>query len=113
MKRQSGALPHDLATLSIMSEPGDLGGARRRAAGSPHFPFVDPIMHPLSRRGFLAASAAAIAALPTPAADEKPKKKKLILLPGRPSHGPGAHEFNAGAWILNKCLEKVTGLEVV
>ena len=27
---------------------------------------------------------------------EKPAKKKLILIAGKPSHGPGDHEFNAG-----------------
>jgi hypothetical protein len=36
----------------------------------------------------------------------------LLLLAGRPSHGAGAHEFNAGTLLLKKCLAKVPGLEV-
>lgn len=67
----------------------------------------------LSRRAFLAASAASVAALPALAQEVDTKKKKLILLAGKPSHGPGAHEFNAGVWILKKCLDNVKGLEVV
>jgi type 1 glutamine amidotransferase len=30
--------------------------------------------------------------------------KKLVLVAGRPSHGPGAHEFRAGCLLLAKCL---------
>ena len=38
--------------------------------------------------------------------------KKLVLVAGRPSHGPGAHEFNAGTMLLKKCLdENVAGIE--
>jgi hypothetical protein len=66
-----------------------------------------------TRRAFLAASAASVAALPALADDVEPKKTKLILHAGKPSHGPGAHEFNAGVWILKKCLDKVKGLTVV
>src|SRR4051812_44243931 len=29
---------------------------------------------------------------------------KLVLVAGKPSHGPGAHEFNAGVQLLAKCL---------
>ncbi len=72
----------------------------------------------LSRREFLAASAAAgTAGLRLPlanaiaAADEKPKK--LVLIAGTPSHGPGDHEFNAGVLLLDKCLKSVKGLETV
>ena len=71
------------------------------------------MFHDLTRRRFLAAGAASVAALPALAADEKPKKKKLVLLAGGPSHGPGEHEFNAGVWLLKKCLDAVEGLEVV
>jgi type 1 glutamine amidotransferase len=39
--------------------------------------------------------------------------KKLVLIAGKPSHGPGDHEFRAGMLLLKKCLEKVTGLQVV
>jgi type 1 glutamine amidotransferase len=33
-------------------------------------------------------------------------RKKLVLVAGRPSHGPGAHEFRAGCLLLEKCLEQ-------
>ena len=62
---------------------------------------------PLSRREFLAASSAAALTVPTFAAESK----KLVLIAGRPSHGPGAHEFNAGVQLLAKCLHGFPGLE--
>jgi hypothetical protein len=43
-------------------------------------------------------------------AEEKPKK--LILIAGKPSHGPGLHEFNAGCMLFQKCLSGIKGLEV-
>jgi hypothetical protein len=61
----------------------------------------------LSRRAFLAASAAALAA---PALAAEPKK--LVLIAGTPSHGPGAHEFNAGVQLLAKCLKDFPDLEL-
>jgi len=64
----------------------------------------------LSRREFLAASAAVAAASNLPAAEPKPKK--LVLMAGTPSHGPGAHEFNAGVKLLAKCLEPVKAVTV-
>jgi hypothetical protein len=60
--------------------------------------------HPLSRRTFLGAAAGSLAL----AADAP--KKKLLLLAGSPSHGPGAHEFNAGVTLLKKSLDRVPGL---
>jgi hypothetical protein len=68
----------------------------------------------LSRRSFVATSAAGVGALALSSthAEEPKKKKKLVMLAGRPSHGPGAHEFNAGTLLLKRCLEKVPGLEV-
>ncbi len=40
--------------------------------------------------------------------------KTALLLAGRPSHGPGEHEHNAGILLLAKCLkENVPGLNVV
>jgi hypothetical protein len=69
----------------------------------------------LSRRDFLAASAVVgTTGLRLPvvkAADDKPKK--LVLIAGTPSHGPGDHEFNAGVLLLDKCLKGVKGLETV
>jgi hypothetical protein len=67
----------------------------------------------LSRRLFLGASASALSVLTLPRAIAAgAKKKKLVMLAGRPSHGPGAHEFNAGTMLLRKCLEKTPELEV-
>jgi type 1 glutamine amidotransferase len=36
--------------------------------------------------------------------------KKILLIAGRPSHGPGDHEFNAGCNLLKKCLDGVPGI---
>lgn len=63
----------------------------------------------LSRRDALAAGAALALAPNLLRADTKPKK--LVLIAGTPSHGPGDHEFNAGVRLLNQCLEKYPGLE--
>ena len=38
--------------------------------------------------------------------------KKIILVAGRPSHGPGEHEFRAGCLLLQKCLATAPGVEV-
>ena len=38
---------------------------------------------------------------------------KVVLIAGRPSHGPGDHEFNAGCKLLAKCLAEVPGVEPV
>jgi type 1 glutamine amidotransferase len=32
-------------------------------------------------------------------------RKKIVMVAGTPSHGPGAHEFNAGTRLLKKCLD--------
>jgi hypothetical protein len=39
--------------------------------------------------------------------------KKIVLVAGRPSHGPGDHEFRAGALLLKSCLDKMPGVNVV
>src|SRR5213594_1393783 len=41
------------------------------------------------------------------------ERKKIVLLAGTPSHGPGDHEFNAGCLLLKKCLDKVPGVNAV
>jgi hypothetical protein len=64
-----------------------------------------------SRREFLAASAVVAASAPLLRAAEVPKK--LVLIGGSPSHGPGDHEFNAGVKLLAKSLDKVDRLKVV
>jgi type 1 glutamine amidotransferase len=38
---------------------------------------------------------------------------KIVLIAGRPSHGPGDHEFNAGCKLLAKCLSEVPGIDPV
>lgn len=66
----------------------------------------------LSRREFLAASAAVVSTAglrPPLAAADSPRK--LVMIAGTPSHGPGDHEFNAGVQLLAKCLHGVKGLE--
>lgn len=37
-------------------------------------------------------------------------KKKIVLVAGTPSHGPGDHEFNAGMQLLNQCLKGQEGV---
>jgi type 1 glutamine amidotransferase len=39
--------------------------------------------------------------------------KKLILIAGKASHGPGEHEHNAGLLLFQKCLASVPGINVV
>jgi hypothetical protein len=40
-------------------------------------------------------------------------EKKIVLVAGKQSHGPGDHEFKAGSLLLKKCLDQVGGLNVV
>src|SRR5947209_19722800 len=47
--------------------------------------------------------------LPAVAADAT----KIVLIAGRPSHGPGEHEFNAGTKLLVKCLKEMPGIDPV
>jgi len=57
----------------------------------------------------LIAAFVALSLLPAAA----PETKKLVILAGKQSHGPGDHEFRAGSLLLQKCLAKTPGLEVV
>jgi hypothetical protein len=66
----------------------------------------------LSRRAFLGASAAALGALAAPSVLAASAPRKLVMLAGKPSHGPLEHEFNAGVLLLAKSLAGVPGLEV-
>lgn len=50
--------------------------------------------------------ALALAQLAVSAAD-----KKILLVAGRVSHGPGDHEFRAGSMLLAKCLNQVPGIK--
>jgi len=36
--------------------------------------------------------------------------KKIVLVAGKQSHGPGDHEFRAGTILLKKCLDKLPGI---
>ncbi|MDA7866729.1 ThuA domain-containing protein [Verrucomicrobia bacterium] len=36
--------------------------------------------------------------------------KNIILIAGKPSHGPGDHEFNAGSLLLSQCLNALPGI---
>src|ERR1700694_3113228 len=67
---------------------------------------------PLSRRTFLGSAAIGIAALKAPAVYAAAPQKKLVMLAGKPSHGPMEHEFNAGVLLLAKSLARVPGLEI-
>jgi type 1 glutamine amidotransferase len=56
----------------------------------------------------------ALAASRPALADDPAEGKTVLLMAGRPSHGPGEHEHNAGIQLLAKCLqENVPGLKVV
>src|SRR5439155_9889993 len=37
--------------------------------------------------------------------------RRLVLVAGTPSHGPGEHEFNAGVTLLKRCLDRVSGVQ--
>ena len=37
-------------------------------------------------------------------------QKKIVLIAGAPSHGPGEHEHRAGCLLLKKCLDQVPGV---
>jgi Trehalose utilisation len=67
----------------------------------------------ISRRSFLNACAATVPALAASRVLADSKPRKLLMIAGTPSHGPGAHEFNAGTMLLHKCLAKTEGLHAV
>ncbi|HEV3081448.1 MAG TPA: ThuA domain-containing protein [Gemmataceae bacterium] len=69
--------------------------------------------HPaLSRRSFLGVAATAVSGIRLSMAQAGAPNKKLVMLAGKPSHGPLEHEFNAGVLLLAKCLATVPGLQV-
>jgi type 1 glutamine amidotransferase len=39
--------------------------------------------------------------------------KKIVLVAGKPSHGPGDHEHRAGMLLLGQCLGQVPGIQTV
>src|SRR6516225_3539408 len=38
--------------------------------------------------------------------------KRIVMIAGKPSHGPGEHEFRAGLLLFQKCLAGVPGIQV-
>jgi type 1 glutamine amidotransferase len=60
--------------------------------------------------GALVSACLIVAATPPAAAADT---AKVVLVAGRPSHGPGDHEFNAGCKLLARCLSQVAGVEPV
>lgn len=52
----------------------------------------------------------AMAALVAAAGAAAPRK--IVLIAGKPSHGPGEHEHNAGVLLLEKCLKQLPGVRV-
>jgi hypothetical protein len=61
-----------------------------------------------SIRHLVAAALSLLAASALHAAD-----KKVVLVAGSRSHGPGDHEFRAGMLLFQKCLDGYPGLQVV
>jgi type 1 glutamine amidotransferase len=41
------------------------------------------------------------------------QRAKIVMVAGKPSHGPREHEFNAGTALLEKCLRQNKGVETV
>jgi hypothetical protein len=38
--------------------------------------------------------------------------KRIVMIAGKPSHGPGEHEFRAGLLLFQKCLARYPGIQV-
>jgi type 1 glutamine amidotransferase len=64
-------------------------------------------------RLFLLPALAIAGSLASASAPVRAADAKIVLIAGKPSHGPGAHEFNAGTKLLVKCLDEVPGIEPV
>lgn len=39
--------------------------------------------------------------------------RRIVMVAGRPSHGPGQHEHNAGVALFKQCLDRVPGVQAV
>ena len=61
--------------------------------------------------GLVAVSALLISGCGTTRVAAAPKK--IVLVAGRISHGPGDHEFRAGSLLLQKCLMQQAGIDAV
>ena len=60
------------------------------------------------KRVSLALAGLALASILTSSAADK----RILLIAGKQSHGPGDHEFRAGCLLLQKCLEPMSGVRV-
>lgn len=60
----------------------------------------------------LLAAVAGLAVLTMESAAED-GSRKLVIVAGKPSHPPRMHEFNAGVQLLEQCLKRVKGLDVL
>ena len=60
------------------------------------------------KRSLFALTLAVACALSASAAD-----KKIVLVAGNPSHGPGEHEHRAGCLLFQACLDKIPGITTV
>jgi hypothetical protein len=60
----------------------------------------------------LALVVVAAAAAATTTTKTQGRNKRIVIIAGRPSHGPGAHEFRAGALLLQKALAGFKGVTV-
>src|SRR6266852_4690327 len=63
----------------------------------------------LRRYAWLVVLAAALVATTFPV---RGADKRIVLIAGRPSHGPGMHEFRAGSMLLQKALTGFPGVTV-
>lgn len=72
-------------------------------------PPISPVKLPplLPRLRLLSAAVFAAVLLSSAGAADK----KVLLIAGPPSHGPGAHEHNAGVLLLQKCLRGTPGIK--
>jgi type 1 glutamine amidotransferase len=61
-------------------------------------------------RILILAIAATLLAIPAPS-NARAAGKKIVLVAGKPSHGPRLHEFNAGVQLLAKCLKGVPDVD--
>jgi type 1 glutamine amidotransferase len=66
------------------------------------------------RNLFALAAAGMLLVWPAPVSDAgAADTAKVVLIAGRPSHGPGEHEFNAGCKLLTKCLAELPDVHPV
>jgi hypothetical protein len=75
---------------------------------------VDPARRTgVFRRGLLRSCAVVLLGLAFATLNVDGAEKKIVLVAGRPSHGPGEHEHRAGCLLLEKCLNQVPGIRAV